>query len=122
MLEKARRGRYAARALEQVSAARLAECFTEADGGEQAVKPAIGMLCEFRRHNLLEPLPGAAFDCIFIRNVLIYFDRPSKEAAIANLAQALAPGGALVFGPSDGVYDLVGGLVRETSFAYRKPG
>lgn len=121
MLEKARRGRYAARSLEQVSAARLAACFTEADGGERIVKPAVSALCEFRRHNLLERMTGASFDCIFVRNVLIYFDRPSKEVALRNLVAALAPGGALVFGPSDGVYDLVDGLVRESSFAYRKP-
>jgi chemotaxis protein methyltransferase CheR len=121
MIAKAERGRYAERSLEQVSAARLTEHFAAPDGDEWAVKPAVASLCEFRRHNLLDPLPGPGFDCIFIRNVFIYFDRGSKEAAVRNLVSALAPGGYLVVGPADGIYDLLGDLCRESTFLYRKP-
>lgn len=121
MIARARRGCYRERSLEQVSAARLAEHFVDAEGDERAVRPAVASLCEFRRHNLLDPLQGAAFDCIFIRNVFIYFDRSSKEAAVRNLVSALAPGGFLVVGPADGIYDMLGDLSRESTFLYRKP-
>ena len=121
MIAQARRGSYRERSLEQVSAARLEEHFAAADGGEWAVKPAVASLCEFRRHNLLDPLPDPGFDCIFIRNVFIYFDRGSKEAAVRNLVSAMAPGGYLVVGPADGIYDMLGDLCRESTFLYRKP-
>ncbi|MFM8707818.1 MAG: CheR family methyltransferase [Planctomycetia bacterium] len=121
MVAQARRGVYRQRSLEQVSAARLESHFSAPGGDEWTVKPAVASLCEFRRHNLLDPLPGPGFDCIFIRNVFIYFDRGSKETAVRNLVAALAPGGFLVVGPSDGIYDLLGDLRRESTFLYRKP-
>ena len=49
---------------------------------------------------------GEPFDCVFIRNVLIYFDRDSKRTVVANLIDAMAPGGYLVVGPSEGIYDM----------------
>ena len=64
-------------------------------------------------------MPGERFDCIFIRNVLIYFDRESKQT-VKNLIDALAPGGALVVGPADGIYDLLGEL-NKRQFLYEKP-
>lgn len=121
VVAQARRGVYRQRSLEQVSAARLESHFSAPGGDEWTVKPAVASLCEFRRHNLLDPLPGPGFDCIFIRNVFIYFDRGSKETAVRNLVAALAPGGFLVVGPSDGIYDLLGDLRRESTFLYRKP-
>jgi chemotaxis protein methyltransferase CheR len=121
MVAQARRGGYRQRSLEQVSAARLETHFSATGADEWTVKPAVASLCEFRRHNLLDPLPGPGFDCIFIRNVFIYFDRGSKEVAVRNLVAALAPGGFLVVGPSDGIYDLLGDLRRESTFLYRKP-
>ncbi|MFM8805086.1 MAG: CheR family methyltransferase [Planctomycetia bacterium] len=121
MVAQARRGVYRQRSLEQVSAARLESHFSATAADEWTVKPAVASLCEFRRHNLLDPLPGPGFDCIFIRNVFIYFDRGSKETAVRNLVAALAPGGFLVVGPSDGIYDLLGDLRRESTFLYRKP-
>lgn len=122
MISRARRGRYRARSLEQVSPERLAEHFTLPEGEERAVQPPVAALCEFRRHNLLERLPsGAGFDCIFIRNVFIYFDRASKETAVRNLIAALRPGGYLVVGPADGIYDMLGGLSKDSACLYRKP-
>ena len=64
---------------------------------------------------------GRKFDCIFIRNVLIYFDRESKQTAVNNLIDSLAPRGALVVGPADGIYDLLGRLNKKTIFLYEKP-
>jgi chemotaxis protein methyltransferase CheR len=121
MVALARRGAYRERALEHVSSERRRQHFTTTDGQEWQLKPAVAKLCEFRRHNLLEPLRGQAFDCIFIRNVLIYFDRGSKELAVKHLVASLAPGGYLVVGPADGIYDMLGDLHRESTFLYRKP-
>ena len=53
----------------------------------------------FEQHNLLHPWPEAGgFDVIFLRNVLIYFDQPTRQRVIDNLCKALRPGGWLITG------------------------
>ena len=62
----------------------------------------------------------AESDCIFIRNVLIYFDRDSKRTVVTNLIAALAAGGYLVVGPSEGIYDMLQPLKKHSAFLYQK--
>lgn len=119
-LTAAREAHYEGRTLENVSPERLAAHFQQSGTGWM-VKPSVRKPCEFRTHNLLQPLGETGFDAIFLRNVMIYFDRESKRIAVDHLIEALAPGGYLVVGPADGVYDLLGGLERKASFLYRKP-
>ena len=121
VLTQARAAKYRQRSLEQVSPERLQRHFSKAGPEEWGVKPAVASLCSFQRHNLLERISQPPFDCVFIRNVLIYFDRGSKEAAVRHLIDSLAPGGYLVVGPSDGIYDMLGGLQRRANFLYQKP-
>ncbi len=121
MLAAARRGVFPERSLEQVPDDQRRRYFSREAGGEWAIDQRLVGMCEFRRHNLLEPFSGPKQDCIFVRNVFIYFDRQSKERAVANLIDALAPGGSLVVGPSDGVYELLGDLVKKSIFLYEKP-
>ncbi len=40
-------------------------------------------------------------DCIFCRNVLIYFDKPTQNAVLARLCEHLRPGGYLILGHSE---------------------
>ena len=119
-LEAARAARYEGRTLENVSPERLARHFQQS-GDAWTVRPSVTKPCEFRTHNLLKPLGEKGFDAIFLRNVMIYFDRESKRTAVGHLIDALAPGGYLVVGPADGIYDLLGNLERRSSFHYRKP-
>jgi chemotaxis protein methyltransferase CheR len=121
VIAQARAGKYRQRSLEQVSPERLQQHFVAVEEETWMVKPAVAALCEFQRHNLLQPLGESGFDCIFIRNVLIYFDRASKVTAVRNLVASLAPGGYLVVGPADGIYDMLGDLRRHSSFLYQKP-
>lgn len=122
VLAVARRASYPERSLEQVDAARRGRHFVpSADGTEWTLKPAVARPCVFRRHNLLEPMRDGPFDCIFVRNVMIYFDRESKQKAVEHLVDALAPGGYLVVGPADGIYELLGALEKRSIFLYRKP-
>ena len=49
-------------------------------------------MARFERWNLLSDLrPLGRFDVIFCRNVLIYFDAPTKSRVLAALAAQLAP-------------------------------
>lgn len=116
----ARKACYEGRTLENVSPERLSSYFQQT-GECWTVRPSVAKPCEFRTHNLLMPLGEKGFDAIFVRNVMIYFDRESKKVAVGHLLDALAPGGYLVIGPADGIYDLLGGMERKSSFLYRKP-
>jgi chemotaxis protein methyltransferase CheR len=71
--------------------------------GEMKVKVEIQQMVEFRRLNLdqePEPVEGP-FECIFCRNVLIYFDAASKRRAIANLSRHLVRNGLLFVGHAE---------------------
>ena len=67
------------------------------------VKDAVRAVARFETHNLLDPPPrgSGSFDLILCRNVLIYFAADALRIATAHLANALAPGGALIFGALD---------------------
>ncbi|MFM2152903.1 MAG: hypothetical protein RL199_1338 [Pseudomonadota bacterium] len=57
----------------------------------------------FRQFNLLEPVYPfkRVFDAIFCRNVLMYFDEPTRDAVGEKLASVLAPGGFLYLGHTE---------------------
>lgn len=120
VLRGARAARYKPSALEEVTEAQKRRYFEQLDDGSWQVRDNIRTMVEFRHHNLMEPLQAAPFDCIFIRNVLIYFDRDSKKVAIKHLLAALKPGGYLVVGPSEGIYDMLDPLVKRSTFLYQK--
>lgn len=122
VLKDARQAVYRQRSLEEVTPVQLKRYFDAlADGQSWSVRAPVKELVEFRRHNLMQPFHLPHFDCIFIRNVLIYFDRESKQAVIKNLISALARGGYLVVGPSEGVYDMLDPLVKKAAYLYQKP-
>jgi SAM-dependent methyltransferase len=72
----------------------------EGKGDRVAVLDRVRSVTSFRLHNLLEPAPGQ-FDLILCRNVLVYFSPEAVGTAVKHLADALAPGGALLFGSMD---------------------
>jgi chemotaxis protein methyltransferase CheR len=120
-LREAREGVFRPRAVEAIEPRRLRRCFTPADGDRFRVRPVLQQLVSFQQHNLMRPMREPPFDCVFIRNVLIYFGRDSKRTVVKNLIGAMAPGGFLVVGPSEGIYDMLDPLVRQRPFLYRKP-
>ncbi|HEV2642201.1 MAG TPA: protein-glutamate O-methyltransferase CheR, partial [Candidatus Elarobacter sp.] len=70
----------------------------------------------FREINLLESFRSLGqFDVILCRNVLIYFDTPTKKDVLDRLAGALAPGGYLFLGATESAYGLTDRLTRLSS-------
>ncbi|MFY7923440.1 MAG: CheR family methyltransferase [Gemmatimonas sp.] len=80
----------------------------------------------YREINLLDPFPEAwEFDIIFCRNVLIYFDVPTKKDIIDRMAKILAPGGGLFLGGTESTLGITESVVRVTGNAgglFCKPG
>lgn len=66
------------------------------------IRPEIAAPCRFEKFNLLGDLRGLGrFDVVFCRNVLIYFDVPTKGRVLNGIAQMLAPDGALYLGAAE---------------------
>ena len=66
----------------------------------QTVIPEVRSAVQFRQDNLISPTflaDAGVFDMIFCRNLLIYFDQPSRRLALQSLQRLLAPNG-YVFG------------------------
>jgi chemotaxis protein methyltransferase CheR len=84
--------------------------------------PDARSIVRFARINLVEDHPGVGeMDLVFCRNVLIYFDGPTKNAVVARLAQHLAPDGYFFLGHAE---SLAGSPIRMRSVApsvYRHP-
>ena len=121
-LAEARTGRYDARAVRDVDPARRLAFFDEdPDAGRWTVRPDIKALVTWKLHNLMTPLADEPYDCIFIKNVLIYFDKDSKQVVVKNLIESLAAGGYLVVGPTEGVYNMLDSLARVKPWLYQKP-
>lgn len=75
---------------------------SEGRGDNMMATEAIRSLIVFRRLNLIEPWPfRGKFDAIFCRNVMIYFDTPTKTALIDRFIQCIKPGGFLYIGHSE---------------------
>jgi chemotaxis protein methyltransferase CheR len=66
----------------------------------------------FREWNLLDnPAPLGRFDVVFCRNVLIYFDPPTKAKVLEGIARQLAPDGLLYLGGAETVLGITDRLV-----------
>jgi chemotaxis protein methyltransferase CheR len=77
----------------------------KADGWR--VSETIRGMTEFREWNLLADLrPLGTFDIVFCRNVLIYFDQPTKARVLRAIAGQLAPDGLLYLGGAETVVGL----------------
>ncbi|TVR13032.1 MAG: protein-glutamate O-methyltransferase CheR [Planctomycetota bacterium] len=72
-------------------------------GGRWRIRDEMRKDVMYRRFNLMaEKLPFKhPFHCIFIRNVMIYFDQDTRRRLIARLVNSLLPGGWLFVGHSE---------------------
>ena len=74
------------------------------EAGGWRVAEAIRRMVEFREWNLLTDLrPLGRFDIVFCRNVLIYFDQPTKARVLEAIAGLLPPDGLLYLGGAETV-------------------
>jgi chemotaxis protein methyltransferase CheR len=95
--------------------------------GEQAgnyrFRPEIRRMMQFVRINLMEPLPGEGpFPLIFLRNIMIYFDRPTQERVVAAMTAKLEPGGYLFVGHSESLNGIQHSLEHVQVAVYKKAG
>lgn len=75
-------------------------------GQSQRAKDLLRARITFKQLNLLGDWPfKGPFDAIFCRNVMIYFDNPTKTELVSRYAKMLKPGGYLYIGHSETLLD-----------------
>lgn len=107
VLAQARTGVYAANRVEALPQRRLKAFFQRGRGAQEGrvrVKDALRGLVEFQQINLMEPLAVERQDIIFCRNVIIYFDKETKQRLVERFADQLVDGGYLFIGHSESLY------------------
>ena len=110
VLATAQAGVYTEDRIEKMDPDRLKRFFTRGSGnnaGKVRVRDELRNLVTFRQINLLEnawPMRGA-FDVIFCRNVMIYFDKPTQLAILERFAPLLRDDGLLFAGHSESFHN-----------------
>jgi chemotaxis protein methyltransferase CheR len=121
ILAKAARGEFSVNAMEDVPK-EYEEFFPLTESGNTVMVPDdLRSMISFRQLNLLGqwPLKGL-FDVIFCRNVMIYFDAPTKQALVDRFTKQLKPGGWLYIGHSESLYGSHPGIKLMGRTIYRR--
>ena len=91
------------------------------NSGLVRVSPELQNLITFRQVNLMHEWPiKDKFQIIFCRNVVIYFDRPTKVNLLNRFADQLVDGGYLILGHSESIQGLSNRFDTVSKTVYRK--
>jgi chemotaxis protein methyltransferase CheR len=103
----------------------LVKYFTR-QGLEWQLKDQVRSMVRFEKFDLRQSPAGlGTFDVIFCRNVLIYFDMPTKKKILGGLRSALRDDGSLLLGGAEAILDLDGSFGRQVvgqATVYKKTG
>jgi chemotaxis protein methyltransferase CheR len=126
-LAEARAGLYGERSLSRLSPDLVDNYFQRQPDGTWRIIWDLEESVNFTAANLIDAESMAAqgeFDIVFCRNVLIYFDDASRQAAAENLRRSLRRGGFLCLGHSESmsrINDRFETCRFEDAIVYRRP-
>ena len=104
MLEKAKAGLYSQFEVQRGLPIQLLVKYFKKTAEMWQIDPAIRAMVQFREYNLLHDLkPLGQFDVVFCRNVLIYFDQPTKTRVLDNMSRVMPDDGFLYLGGAETV-------------------
>lgn len=110
--------------LRAVAPERLKRYCLRGEGPAEGQSRMQDKICErvrFGQLNLCKPFSGLGpFDVIFLRNVLIYFDPPTKVEVVDRVLETLKPGGLFFLGTAEGRVPCKTPLVSVQPGAFRK--
>ena len=97
--------------------------FDKISTGDAKVKEAFQRDVTYRRFNLKNDIYPfrMPFHTIFCRNVMIYFDQPTRKHVVDRMFRCTAPGGYLFIGLSETLSAYTGGFEYVQPSTYRKP-
>jgi len=104
-LQQAKRGSYTEEQVESLPKGFRSSYFKKNGAGLYEVCDELRRDVTYRRFNLINKVYPfkKPFDIIFCRNVMIYFDQPTKDHVIKMLLKHLRPGGYLYIGHSESI-------------------
>jgi len=107
VLERAREGVYSQFEVQRgLPIQQLVKFFTQV-GERWQIAQELRAMVQFRPLNLLADFkPLGSFDVVFCRNVLIYFDQPTKTQVLERVARQMPDDGFLVLGAAETVVGL----------------
>ncbi|MBR7748231.1 CheR family methyltransferase [Undibacterium baiyunense] len=124
MLEKAQRGLYPMLAADKIPKTLLKKyCLKGRDEFEDffLLDSSIRQRVRFSIANLIEPLPELGmFDVIFLRNVMIYFDKDTKKRLVEKITTKLRTGGYFIVSHSESLNGLDSPLKLIAPSIYQK--
>jgi chemotaxis protein methyltransferase CheR len=124
ILERARRGHYLTDRIEGIPKHYLKTyCLKgiEEQEGTLLIHKTLREKVSFESKNLTKPLGNIGlFDVIFLRNVMIYFDNETKVKIVAQVVNALRPGGLLFIGHSESITGMNDQLSTVVPTIYQK--
>ncbi len=114
VLDRARAGRYSQLEVNRGLPASMLAKYFERAGPEWIIRDAVRKLVRFEELNLVRSWTAIpACDVVFLRNVLIYFDIPTKRDILDRARRVLRPDGYLFLGSAETTTNIVTGFVRE---------
>ena len=112
-LDRARTGTFSQLEVNRGLPAQLLVKYFRRDGRDWQLDERVRRLVTFGQVNLARDLHGVPpMDVVFLRNVLIYFDGPTKVAVLDNISRVLRPGGYLFLGSAETTYGINGSYER----------
>jgi chemotaxis protein methyltransferase CheR len=113
ILEKARSGLFSQIEVNRGLPAQYLVRFFHRRGVDWRIDASIREMVDFTQMNLAGPWPAMpSMDLILMRNVLIYFDRPTQRSVLARIGRTLRPDGWLLLGGAEASLGLEGGFDR----------
>ena len=104
MVEKSQEGAYSQFEVQRGLPITLLVKYFKQDGDKWRISDDIRKMVMFKTFNLLHDLsPLGQFDVIFCRNVLIYFDQPTKSRILDATTRLMPPHGILFLGGAETV-------------------
>lgn len=103
MLQKATDGIYNQFEVNRGLPARLLMKYFDRCGANWQLKPEVRRMVEFRKLNLTHPWHMLAYDVVFLRNVLIYFDAATKAGILERVHRVLRRDGFLFLGGGEAI-------------------
>lgn len=103
-IARAQAGRYSQFEIQRGMPIRRMISWFDGNGDVWSARPDLTRRIAYRRSNLLDTsIAAGQFDLILCRNVLFYFSGAIRARALAQIAEALRPGGLLVLGAGETV-------------------
>jgi chemotaxis protein methyltransferase CheR len=102
ILTRARDGMYSQFEVQRGLPIQLLVKYFQQQGDRWQINKQIRDMVQYRPFNLLAPMaPLGRFDVVYCRNVLIYFDQPTKSKVLDGIANQMADDGFLYLGGAE---------------------